>query len=243
MATRKLRYVVGDTGMVGHFAWDAGAAGPRPAVLVFPDAGGPGAHARQRAERLIAECGYSALACDIYGSQETMTDMAKIGQRLGAMRGDRDAMRALTLDVYRALAAQPEVDRARIAAIGFCFGGTAAFELALTGAELSAAIGFHCGLTVTSPDDFDAVRGRIVALLGADDPSITADARAAFEDRLRAAAVPWHMVVYGGVRHSFTNENAAAMGRPEFAAYDAFVDADSWVQMNRVLDCEFDSGR
>ena len=239
MAARALPYVVGETEMLGHFSWDAEAVDPRPVVLVFPDAGGLGPHAKDRAERLTSECGYAALACDIYGGQETMTDMAKIGPRLGALRSSRDAMRALILGAHKAGITQPEADGAQLAAIGFCFGGTAAIKLALTGAPLAAAIGFHCGLDVTSPDDFGAVTGRIVTLQGADDPSVSPKSRLQFEDRLRAAAVRWQTVVYGGVPHSFTNENAAAMGRPEFAAYDAYSDRDSWAQMKRVLATEF----
>ena len=233
MNTQSVSYEADGLQMIGHLAWTASE--PRPAVLVFPDAGGLGEHAKMRAERLASEFGYAAMACDLYGQQEVLRDFNEVQLRLQALRTSAIKLRARTANALAALIARPEVDASRVAAIGFCFGGTLTYELALTGADIKAAIGFHSGLTVTSPGDSTHIRARILALLGADDPSITAADRSAFEAMLRAGSVDWQITLYGGVVHAFTNPHAERLGRPEFARYDAKADARSWTQMKDLL--------
>ena len=233
MKTQNIEYEADGLKMIGHLAWTAEE--PRPAVLVFPDAGGLGEHAKTRAERLASEFGYAAMACDLHGQQEVIRDFNAVLPRLQAIRASAAKVRARTVNALAALAARPEVDPSRIAAIGFCFGGTLTYELALTGADIKAAIGFHSGLTVTSPADAPHIRAKVLALLGADDPSIPPADRSAFEAMLRGAGVDWQMTLYGGVVHSFTNPNADKLGRPEFARYNANADARSWAQMSNLL--------
>jgi dienelactone hydrolase len=235
MKTENVRYEADGLQMIGHFAWDERASGARPAVLVFPEAFGLGDHAKQRAERLASEFGYAALACDLHGEQSVISDLAQVMPLLGPLRADAGKVRARTVKALEALVARPQVDARRVAAIGFCFGGTMSYELALSGADIRAAIGFHSGLQVTSPGDAKQIKGKVMALLGADDPGIPPDQRAAFEAMLREGGVDWQMSLYGGVVHSFTNEQADRLGRPEFARYDADADRRSWKQMSDLL--------
>jgi dienelactone hydrolase len=110
-----------------------------------------------------------------------------------------------------------------------------AFELALSGADIKAAIGFHSGLQVTSPQDAGAIKGKVMALLGAEDPGIPADQREAFHRMLTDAGVDWQMSLYGGVVHSFTNKDADKAGRPEFLRYDERADRRSWGEMAALM--------
>lgn len=236
MKTEVLRYEADGLAMIGHLAWDETASTPRPGVLVFPEAFGLGSYAKSRAERLASELGYVALACDLHGEQRIVSDLDAVRATLQPLRGDAAKVRARTRNACDALAARPHVDATRIAAMGFCFGGTMAFELALSGADIRAAIGFHSGLKVTSPGDAARIKGKVLALLGADDPGITPEDRAAFEAMLRAGKVDWQMVLYGGVVHSFTNPDADKLGRPEVLRYDAAADRRSWNQMRALLD-------
>jgi dienelactone hydrolase len=233
MKIQSVAYEADGLQMIGHLACTSSE--PRPAVLVFPDAGGLGEQAKARAERLASEFGYVAMACDLYGQQEVLRDFDAVQLRLQAIRTSAAKVRARTVSALAALVARPEVDPLRVAAIGFCFGGTLTYELALTGADIKAAIGFHSGLTVTSPGDAGHIRAKVLALLGADDPTIPPADRNAFEGMLRAGNVDWQMTLYGGVVHSFTNPNADRLGRPEFARYDANADARSWTQMKDLL--------
>ena len=235
MHTEAVHYQADGLAMIGHLVRNDAQPGRRPGVLVFPEGGGLGEHAKSRAARIAAEFGYVALACDLYGGGEAMTDFASVMPRLNQIRGNAAKVRALTQSAHTALAARPDVDPTRIAAIGFCFGGTLAYELALTGAPIKAAIGFHGGLTVSSPQDAGQIKAKVLALLGADDPAIPPEQRDAFVAMLRAAGVDWQMTLYGGVVHSFTNQQAAALNRPDFARYDATADARSWRQMSDLF--------
>ncbi|OYV40612.1 MAG: hypothetical protein B7Z81_01880 [Acidocella sp. 20-61-6] len=151
---------------------------------------------------------------------------------IGPLREHPERIRARAQGGLDTLLARPEVDASRIAAIGFCFGGTMALELARAGADLAGSVGFHSGLATKAPEDARNIKGKVLVCLGADDPGIDAAQRAAFEAEMRAAKVDWQMQLYGGVVHSFTNPAADRLGKPDFVRYDARADARSWASMN-----------
>jgi dienelactone hydrolase len=210
-------------------------------VLVLPDATGINRHARTRASRL-ADAGYVALACDLHGGGTTMEFGAAMTV-IRALRADPPRVRALGAGALDALAARPEVDAARVAAIGYCFGGTVALELARGGAALAAVVGFHSGLATARPEDASAIRARVLACIGADDPTIPPEQRADFEREMTAARVDWQLHVYGGVVHSFTNPDADLGGRPAVSRYDAAADARSWTAMRQLFAETVDASR
>lgn len=236
LQTAVLDYEADNLAMSGHFAWDDAAGGPRPAVLVFPELFGLGEHAMAKAERLVTDFGYAALACDLHGGRQVIDDLDTVRGLMDPVRSSAKRVRARTMKAMEALAVRPEVDADRIAAIGFCYGGTMAFELALAGADIKAAIGFHSGLAVTSPQDAGNIKGKVMALLGAEDPGIPPEQRLEFEEMLRKGGVDWQMHLYGGVVHSFTDPGADARGKPDFLRYDAVADARSWKEMALLLE-------
>ncbi len=210
----------------------------RPGVLVFPEAFGLSEHARGKAQRL-AELGYVALACDIHGDGALLEDMNALMEKIGALRQDPFKTRARAQGALDALLSRPEVDPERIAAIGYCFGGTMALELARSGAPLVAVAGFHSGLQTTRPEDASQIRAKILVCLGGDDPLIPLEQRTAFEEEMRAGKVDWQMHLYGGVVHSFTNEQAGKTGRSDMACYNASADARSWASLRALLNETF----
>lgn len=240
MHTQTLDYQADGLAMQGHLAFDPAGQGRRPGVLVFPEAFGLGAHAKERAERL-AGLGYVALAGDLHGGQYNAQSLDEALGLLQPMRDDPSRIRVRAGAALAALLAQPNVDPGRIAAIGYCFGGTMSLELARGGADLSAVVGFHSGLATKTPQDARNIKGRVLVCIGADDPSIDAAQRAAFEAEMRGGKVNWQMSLYGGVVHSFTNKEADRLGQPEFAAYNAQADARSWTEMRAVFDEAFAS--
>jgi dienelactone hydrolase len=210
--------------------------GPIPGVLVFPEAFGISDHARGRARRL-AGLGYAALAADLHGDAKLIEDLGAAMPLINALRENPLHTRARTNGALAALTARPEVAGQPIGAIGFCFGGTMALELARGGADVKAVVGFHSGLATTRPEDAVAIKGRVLVCIGADDPGIPAEQRAAFEAEMKAAPhVNWRMDLYGGVVHSFTNQQADRLGRPEFARYDAEADRLSWNAMQDLFE-------
>jgi dienelactone hydrolase len=232
MAGQELRYKAAGVDMVGSLHLPPGGK-PAPGVLVFPEAFGLGEHAMEKAERIATELGYAALACDLHGERKAI-GMDQLGDALAALR-TAERVRAHTGDSLRVFTAQPGVDASRIAAIGYCLGGTMSFELALSGADIKAAIGFHSGLQVSSPQDAGQIKGKVMALLGADDPGIPPAARAEFEKMLTDAKVDWQVTLYGGVVHSYTNKDADKAGNLAFLRYDANADRRSWDQMALLL--------
>jgi dienelactone hydrolase len=234
MHQETLAYEADGLTMLGALRVPSGP-GPLPAVLIFPDAFGRGHHAIDRAERL-AEEGYVALACDLHGDARTVDSLDEARGLLDVLRKDPARLLARAERARAALAARPEVAAARMAAIGYCFGGTMALELARSGAPLPAVVGFHAGLTaMNGPTPQGRITGKVLACIGADDPGVPAEQRQAFEAEMRAAGADWQLHVYGGVLHSFTDPGADARNMPQMARYDARADARSWAAMMGIF--------
>jgi dienelactone hydrolase len=203
----------------------------RPGVLVYPEAYGLNQHALSRAERL-ASIGYVALACDLHGGAQVAEDLGAAMGLLQPLYADPAKTRARARGGLQALAARAEVDAGRIGAIGFCFGGTMSLELARSGADIKAVVGFHSGLATAAPTtDAKAIKARILVCIGADDPFIPLEQRAEFEKEMRDAGVDWQMNLYGRTLHSFTNPDAANAKRPDALRYDPEADQRSWKAM------------
>ncbi len=181
--TRKITYEADGLSMDSQLFYKVSAS-KRPGILVFPEGFGLGEHALARAERL-ANLGYVALACDVHGARELIRDMALVRPLLASLRSEVSHIRARARGGFDALRACPEVDPLRIAAIGFCFGGTMALELARSGAELAGVVGFHSGLATVAPQDAKNIKAKILVCIGADDPAVPAEQRRAFEEEMR----------------------------------------------------------
>ena len=214
------------------FAPDGGSA--RAGVLVFPEAFGLSEHAISRA-RHLAEAGHVALACDLHGEAELIDDLEKAIGLIKPLYAEPTRIRERSGKALDALLATGKVDAAKVAAIGFCFGGTMALELARSGAAIKAAVGFHSGLSTQLPAAKDAIKGKVLVCIGADDPMIDADARKTFEGEMKAAGCDWQMHVYGGTVHSFTNQGAAKRNMPDAIRYSPESDARSWAAMIQLF--------
>lgn len=209
---------------------DDATDGQRAGILLFPEALGPGPNVHNRARRL-AEAGCAALVCDLHGAARLCEDMSEIMALIKALSEQPERTRDRARGALDALSAHERVDAARIAATGYCFGGTMALELGRSGAPLRAIIGFHSGLSTAAPRDAANIKAKVLVCIGADDPAIPPEQRAAFETEMRSGGVDWSMHLYGGVVHSFTNPAAADMSMPDFARYDATADRESWAAM------------
>jgi dienelactone hydrolase len=204
----------------------------RAAVLVFHGGGGLGEHERLLLARLSA-LGYAACAPDLFG--EPFRDRAHGLQVIGALVSDAARLRERTAAGLACLCAQASVDAARVAAIGNCFGGLCALELARSGAAIAAAVSFHGGLSTSAPARRGEVHARVLACSGADDRFCPREQRSAFEDELTAAGVDWQHHVYGGVQHGFTVPSIDPSKFPG-CAYDARADARAWEAMRALFD-------
>ena len=238
--TRTVEYQQGDTRLVGYLAYPKEAKGPLPGVLVIHEWMGLNDYAKRRVDQL-AELGYVAFAADIYGDGKIAADAKEAGALAGQYKKDRVLLRARTAAGLATLKAQPGVAQDKIAAIGYCFGGTAVLELARSGADLAGVVSFHGGLDTTTPQDAKNIRAKVLALHGADDPYVPADQVAAFEQEMRTAGVDWQLIAYGGAVHGFTNPANGADNR-KGVAYNAPADARSWAAMRQFFTEMFATG-
>ncbi len=227
--TEKVEYKQGDAVLEGYLAWDDSVQGKRPGVLVVHDWMGVGPFVTSKCEQL-AKMGYVAFAADIYGKGVRPADSQEAGRLAGKYKGNRALLRARAAAGLDALRGNPRVDSKRIAAIGFCFGGTTVIELARSGADLAGVVSFHGGLDSPAPADGKNIKTKVLALHGADDPYVPAADLAAFEDEMRKAGVDWQLVKYGGAVHAFTNK-AAGDDNSKGAAYNERADRRSWESM------------
>ena len=235
MHTREIEYEADDRRLIGTMVHPGGDA-PRPGIVVFHEGPGLDDHAKTRATRL-AELGYITFAADYHGGG-TRLPMEEMRPRLGELMGAPDRTRALAHAALTVLLAEPGVDAGRIAAIGYCFGGTTALELARSGAPVHAVVGFHSGLGTIQPAAEGSIVGSVLACIGADDPMIASEQRHAFEEEMRAAGADWRLNVYGGAVHSFTNPAADQYGIPA-VKYHGPTDHRSWRAMIDLFDERF----
>lgn len=232
--TETIDYRQGDTTLEGFLAYDDAQSGRRPGVLIVHQWKGLTDYERKRAE-MLAKLGYTAFAVDIYGKGIRPANAQEAGAQAGKYKRDRALLRARVQAGLAVLRDQSRVDPHRLAAIGYCFGGTTVIELARSGAELGGVVSFHGGLDSPHPEDGQHIRCRVLALHGADDPHVPAKDLAAFEDEMRQAKVDWQLIKYGGAVHSFTDWNAGT-NTATGAAYNQLADERSWEAMRHFFE-------
>jgi len=234
-----ISYTADDRPMKSRLYWDADQKQQRPGVLFFPGASGMGEHLYNECSRL-AEQGFAVLACDYYGdayydgtfASSTTKDLYE-----GLIK-DAGKIRIRARAAFDALAARPEVDKSKIAAMGHCFGGGFSMELAASDARLKVAVGFHSSFRGVTISDLKNWKGRLLVCNGADDPIAPPEERAAFEQAVKGSGLRWQLHLYGGVVHSFTDPAATARAA-EWANYDKFAAESAWNSMLLLLRDEF----
>jgi dienelactone hydrolase len=231
MQTRALDYQDGTANLSGLLVHDDKPVSKRPGIVLFPDARGIGEHAIDCARRL-AMLGFVTLVADLYGNGAQARDMAHAMELMGSLRSDVTRWRARAEAALGALSGEQTVDPAKLAAVGYCFGGTTALVLARGGAALVGIVSFHGGLSSPKPDDAGNIRGKVLICHGAMDPLVPLAQVAAFEEQMSKTNVDWQVCVYGGAMHAFTNPAANVAGM----AYHAAADRRSWNAMLALFD-------
>ena len=227
-----IEYRHADTVLEGFLAHDDSVKGPRPAVLIVHQWKGLTDYEKRRAG-MLAQLGYIAFAVDIYGKGIRPADPAEAGAEAGKYKRDRELLRARAIAGLETLRKHKNCDPIRIAAIGYCFGGTTVIELARSGAAVAGVVSFHGGLDSPKPEDGRNIKCKVLALHGADDPFVPGKDLAAFEAEMRNAQVDWRLIKYGGAVHSFTDWNAK--GGMNGAEYNERADKRSWEDMKQFL--------
>jgi dienelactone hydrolase len=231
--TQVVEYKDGNVTCEGYLAYDDAVTGARPGVLVVHEWTGLGPYVKMRCEKLAA-LGYVAFGADIYGKgvRPKNTDEASVQATI--YRKDRPLMRRRAQAALQVLATNKMVDPKKIAAIGYCFGGGVALELARSGADLAGVASFHGNLDTPNPADAKNIKGKILVMHGGSDPYVTADQVTAFQKEMNDAGVDWELNVYGGAVHGFSNpDNGNDVSKG--AAYNAKADQRSWEAMRQFF--------
>ncbi|MBI5095624.1 MAG: dienelactone hydrolase family protein [Candidatus Hydrogenedentes bacterium] len=232
--TESVEYDAGGKTMIGYLAYDDSTKDIRPGVLVVHDWYGLGPYAKKRAEQL-AGLGYVAFAVDMYGKGLYVATAAEAKPLAMGLKGDLPLMRSRVQAALDVLKKNSLADKSRIAAIGYCFGGTTVLELARSGADIKGAVSFHGGLATANPSDAKNIKAKVLALHGADDPNVPTEEVAGFEKEMRDAKVDWQLIAYGGAVHSFTNPDAGN-DPSKGVAYNEAADRRSWAAMRSFFD-------
>src|SRR5467141_1853541 len=234
MDTQTVTYRDGDTELTGHCAWDAERADKRPGILVVHGGAGLDSHAKGRAKRL-AELGFVVFACDMYGNG-VAGNRERVMARIAELRDDTAKLCQRACAGIDVLVSHPQVD-GRTAAVGYCFGGMVALELARSGADIAGAVSVHGSLSTPRPAQAGAVKAKILVCHGALDPHVPMTQVNAFVQEMNEAGADWQLTVYGGAMHGFTHETGPAVPG---VAYHALADARSATAMQNFFSGLFD---
>lgn len=229
--TESVEYKDGNTVLEGFVAYDDASAAPRPGVLVVHAWWGLGTQSKETATRL-AELGYVGFAVDMYGKGVLATAREEAMKLSGPFREDRSLMRSRVKAALDSLRKNPLVDSTRLAALGYCFGGTTVLELARSGEPIQGVISFHGGLNTPNVEDAKNIKAKVLVLHGADDPAVPQEEVLAFQDEMRKAKVDWQMIAYGGAVHSFSDPEANS---PPTSVYNEKAAKRSWEAMKQFL--------
>lgn len=229
--TDTVKYEFGGVGLVGAVVYDDALAGKPGGVVVFPEWWGANDYARRRAEMLASQ-GYVAFVADMYGEGKTTDDAAEAGKWAAAVYGDPKALVGRAAAAVEALKGTGRCDPNRIAAIGYCMGGSVALNLARSGADLKAVVAFHAGLA--NKVGRSEIKAKIAVFNGADDAAVGPEETAKFEQEMREAKADWYLTLFGNSVHAFTNPASDQRRMPNIA-YNEAADRRSWEMMRAML--------
>ena len=218
----------------GVAAFDSTAPGPRPGVLIVPNVLGEKEQDRVTAER-IAALGYVGFVADVYGQgKRTTRESLDPAVYMNALNADRPLLRDRLFASLAALHALPQVDAARTAVIGYCFGGKSVIDLARAGGDVRGVVAFH---GIFDPPGYDyptPIRAKLLICHGWDDPLAPPDAVTALAAELSGAGADWQLHGYGRAGHAFTDSSVEPGARPGFG-HDEAADRRSWQAMRDFL--------
>jgi dienelactone hydrolase len=232
--TRTIPYRQGGVDLQGYLAYDDALQGILPGVLVVHEWWGLNDYARKRAEQL-ASLGYVAFALDMYGKNKETEHPKQAQEFMKRVTENIDSWQKRALAGLEVLKRQPNTDPNRIAAIGYCFGGSTVQQLAYSGADIKGVVSFHGSLIPPTASAARQTKAKILICHGAADPFAKPKLLHKYITAMNASQIDWQMVIFGHAKHSFTNPGADKYGMPQLS-YNRQADLRSWEYMRLFLD-------
>jgi dienelactone hydrolase len=231
--SKTIEYTYEGQKFIGVLYYDDAVKGKRPGVLVVHEWWGLNQHARDRAQEL-AKLGYVAFACDMYGDGKTTEHPMDANKMASDVRKNADNWRGRAQAALKVLQDAEQCDSSKLAAMGFCFGGTTALQLASTGADLKAVVTFHAALPPFTEDAAKKIKAKVLVCHGKDDFFIKPEAITGFKKALADAKVSLDFQEYEGAVHSFTVSDADKHNIKGMA-YNKAADEKSWASMKALF--------
>lgn len=226
---QQVEYKDGDTVCEGYLAYDDATTDVRPAVAIYPEWWGLTDYVKHRADQL-AKMGYVAFVADMYGQGMQSEDPKQAGAWATPFFTDHKLMRQRAFAGLNTLLSQKYVDKSRVAAIGYCFGGTCCLELARAGAPLAGVVSFHGGLSRSPDEGADQITAKILVCHGAADTHVPPKELAEFETEMTQVNANYQINIYSNAMHAFTNPAADSHHLPGIG-YNEQADKRSWAAM------------
>lgn len=237
ITTREIEYTAPDgQRLVGYFAAPA-IDMPTAGVIVAPEWWGRNEYTEQRA-RELAEHGFAALAIDMYGDKRVTTEVPQASAWMNQTFEQADTIVNRAQAGLATLAAQPEVNTEKLAAIGFCYGGKVVLDLARSGADIKAVVTFHAVLAASAPAEKGKVKAEILVLHGELDSMVTLDNVASFRQEMHDADVDHEVVIFEDAKHGFSNPLADERAKANNVdlGYNAEAERQGLEAMYELLD-------
>ncbi len=232
--TEAVKYTEAGEDFTSYVSYDSKYKGKRPGVLVVHEWWGLDDYTKRRME-MLAKLGYVAFAVDMYGTGK-VTDSAEQAKKwMTEVTTDVEWWRERALAGLKRLKQHKLVDKDRLAAIGYCFGGGTVIQLAYGGVDIDGIVSFHGSLPVAEESSFGKIKTSMLIAHGNADPFVPREIVTKFQDTLDKANADWRMISYGNVKHSFTNPKADSRGMAALK-YDKQADEDSWKAMQVFFD-------
>ena len=228
-------YASDSTNLKGYIAYDENLKGKRPGILIIHEWWGHNDYVRERAD-MLAKLGYTAIAVDMYGDGKQASHPDDAGKFAMSVMSNLPEAKARFNAAVALLQAHETVDADKLAAIGYCFGGSVALTMANSGADLDAVAAFHSGVTLPVMPN-EQLKARVLVCNGGADSFVSEESVGVFKSAMDSIGATYEYISYPGVVHSFTSKEADANGE-KFGlplAYDADADQKSWNSVQEML--------
>jgi len=235
----EVTYATDSTNLKGYIAFDENKKGKRPGVIIVHEWWGHNDYVRQRADSL-AKLGYTAIAIDMYGDGKQAEHPSDAGKFAGSVFANMPEAKARFQAALDVLKQHESVNGDKLAAIGYCFGGSVALTMANMGMDLDAVAAFHSGVGLPVMPNSD-LKAQVLVCNGADDPFVSKASITAFKSAMDSIGAKYEYIAYPGVVHSFTSKEADANGE-KFnlpLKYNAEADQKSWASLQKLFDEAF----
>lgn len=205
-------------------------------IIIVHEWWGLNEYPKMRAKQL-AQKGYIAVCIDMYGNGITVEKPEEAADLATQVYSEITLLNERFTAGYNAALTVKGVNKKRMAAIGYCFGGNVVLNAAKSGANLDAVVSFHGNLRGPKVDK-DKLKAAVLICNGADDKFVTKEEINDFKDDMIANNIDFIFKNYNDATHAFTNPSSTKVGK-EYSmpiAYNEIADKESYAEFIKFIE-------